>query len=407
MIATHVIGLVFVLNFIPAESSQFRWTVPKWQTVVPDTGNVVAMTGPGSSAPWQLYSDDGKYLVDKGVELPSDLLTNLLHAGIIQDPYLDRNFLTQRHIWMGDHAVNDQVHTNRTRSWIYSTTFALPASESSSSNPWTWYLVVEGIKMGANIEVNGVHLGTVTNQFLRYEFKLSQTHMSGIISSNNSSRVRSDNDSQQPHRHNLTITFDSSIPVDGRFTACSGGWDWAPYTKSEDSQGRRSYTLGIVKPIYLIAVQDVAIRHVVPKIYYRGTYPRAPMVHPEGDFELQLNIHLNVLESSTRTSKEIFVFTPQHQLSLTFPSDTMSTEDQIVTANLTFRKEDINLWWPNGFGNQSLYNISVGFGSSGMIQKRIGEFYDGNDDHDHAYVHTHSKLIKVAFRIPYGRGCDN
>jgi beta-mannosidase len=380
MITKHIVGLVFFLNFILSESfATDTLTLPKWQTVVPDTGVVVELTGgdDSSSPPWQLHSGDRKYAVSKGLGLPSDLLTNLLHAGIIQDPYLDRNFLTQRHVWMGDHAVNDQLHTNRTRSWIYTTSFELPAPELSST-PWTWYLVVEGIKMGANIEVNGVHLGTVTNQFLRYEFQLLETHL--FHTSSDSSQLRGD---PTTSKHNLTITFDPSIAVDGRFSACSGGWDWAPYTKSDDAQGKRSYTLGIVKPIYLVAVQDVAIHHVVPKIYYRGPYPRTPMVHPAGDFELQLNVHLNVVRSTGMYSKEIVVRTPQHQLSLSLSSDTVCTGENIVTANVTFPGEDIDLWWPNGFGSQPLYNIFVGFGREdrgiaadqqrGMLQKRIGE----------------------------------
>lgn len=434
--------------------------VPKWQTVVPDTGVVVELTGRNGS--WQLQSGDGKYVVDndQGLKLPSDLLTNLLHAGVIQDPYIDRNFLTQRHVWMGDHAINnDQDHANRTRSWIYTTSFDLPTppppptstrrQRQRRPSPWTWYLVVEGIKMGASIEMNGVHVGTVTNQFLRYEFKLSETHLfsgeSSSSSSTNSSPLHGGDrgggaddapltmntttrttttttttvhTSTRTSAHNLTVAFDPTITVDGRFAACSGGWDWAPYTKSDDSQGKRSYTLGIVKPMYLIAVQDVAIHHVVPKIYYQGPHPREPLDqdHPAGDFELELNVHINVLRPTGVRSKEITMITPQHQTILSLDwleNSTIRAGENIVTANFNFRGEDIDLWWPNGFGSQPLYNIYVGFEQphSRMLQKRVGE-YD-NRRRGHQQMETTIKQERPTIpsitcnRISDGRAGDD
>ena len=348
--------------------------VPSWQTVVPDTGVVVALTGPSSPA-WQLHSNDRKYNVEKGLSLPSDLLTNLMHAGVIDDPYLDRNFLTQRHVWMGDHAMDDQVHANRTRGWIYSTTFELPspdalsslASPDNNASRWTWFLVVEGIKMGAHIAINGVPLGNTTNQFLRYKFQVTDRHWMPSTG--------------QPRRHKLTITFDPSIEVDGRFAACSGGWDWAPYTKSDDAQGKRSYTLGIVKPIYLVAVQSVAIEQVVPKIYYLGPYPRTPLTRPTSDFELQLEVHLSVNRDATMAENTpLVLLTPFHHVDVPIRLDdatiTVTNNDKVVTTNITFRREDVDLWWPNGMGNQPLYDIQVGFADrKAMVRKRVGESF--------------------------------
>ena len=350
--------------------------IPKWQTVLPDTGIVVPLTG-SSAPPWQLFSDDGVYKVEKP-RLPSDVLTNLLDASIIGDPYYDRNFLTERYVWMGDHAKDDQIHTNRTRTWVYTTTFELP--ELSEETQMSWKLIVEGIKMGAHLSLNGVHLGTVNNQFLRYEFDVSSRHLA------KGSKLRGTTTGSSKQEHLLSVTFDPSIGVDGRFTACSGGWDWAPYTRSYDSQGRRAYTFGIVKPMYLVAVGNVFIRHLVPKIYYRGPYPKQPMTRPEGDFELQLDIHLGVVSRdamSAQDSIEMKILTMDKRLLLpvlvdAFPQSTR--KEVIVSTTMVFHTDDVDLWWPNGMGGQPLYDIKVGFHHqneseaefSPVMQKRIG-----------------------------------
>jgi beta-mannosidase len=354
--------------------------VPKWQTVVPDTGIVVALTG-SLAPPWRLFSDDGVYAVEKP-QLPSDVLTNLLHAGIISDPYFDRNFLTERHIWMGEHARDDQIHANRTRTWVYTTTFELPElPEEHFASDITWKLILEGIKMGAHIALNGVHLGTANNQFLRYEFDVTSQHLA-----EGTTKRGAKGSSKQEHV--LSVTFDPLIYVDGRFTACSGGWDWAPYTKSYDAQGRRSYTFGIVKPVYLVAVERFLIRHFVPKIYYQGLYPKEPMVRPSGNFEMKLNIHVGVTPGNSVLSHEsislrAFSIDEQRIIPIPFDSSQKSSQHEvIVSTTITFHPSDVKLWWPNGMGDQPLYLINVGFhnrrhnkpvsATSYVLQKRIG-----------------------------------
>jgi hypothetical protein len=310
------------------------------------------------------------------------VLTNLLDAGILGDPYYDRNFLTERYVWMGDHAKDDQIYTNRTRVWVYTTTFELPTiPEEKLASEISWKLIVEGIKMGAHIALNGIHLGTVNNQFLRYEFDVSPQHMA-------LGNTLRDTTGTLKQGHTLSVTFDPFIKVDGRFTACSGGWDWAPYTKCHDAQGRRSYTFGIIKPIYLVAVENLFIRHLVPKIYYQGPYPKEPMLRAEGDFKLEIYIHLGVTpwaNAVNQDSIKLKVSTGEetHTLPVVFhPLQESLPDEVIVNTTIIFHPADVELWWPNGMGEQPLYDFKVGFhhprqdeavaALSPVIQKRIG-----------------------------------
>lgn len=104
--------------------------------------------------------------------------------------------------------------------------------------------------MGATIRWNSIVLGNVTDQFLRYSFPIP----------------RSDAETNNKSNATLTITFDPTIDTNGRFMACAGGWDWAPYTLACDKQGRRTFSRGIVAPLYLVAVDRVMVTHVVPKV---------------------------------------------------------------------------------------------------------------------------------------------
>ena len=65
-------------------------------------------------------------------------------------------------------------------------------------------LVFDGIKMGANITVNGQPVGVAVDQFLRYQYDIAKLLKAGT--------------------NELSVTFDFAIDVNGRFMACTGGW---------------------------------------------------------------------------------------------------------------------------------------------------------------------------------------
>jgi hypothetical protein len=213
-------------------------------------------------------------------------------------------------------------------------------------------------------------LGTVQDQFLRYELLLPDDILSrGVLLTNG---LRS---------HEVMISFPPSIHVDGRFTASSGGWDWAPYVRVRDDQDTQMYTLGIVKPIYVVGIQNFAIIHVVPKINYLGPYPRIPLIQAEGDFKLDVDVHLIFTASSkfsiARTAGETLTLTLETEFGAQVERQDIpqvrTENSSVVTLSLIVRKGDVKLWWPNGMGKHPLYNVSVGVTNSEVIvHKRIG-----------------------------------
>lgn len=367
----YIVAIISILTVASAS----RPVVPQWQTVLPDSPYVIDLSNRSMSHrfPWKLHSLDEKY-TNLTANVPGDILTDLMRNSLIDDPFVDRNFLVQRSIWMGDghfeeRQSENEPRTKRTRTWIYTTQFELPTINVTDTT-LTWHLVIEGIKMGAHVAVNDIPVGTASNQFLRYIFPLNNTVLSA-----------------QSHttQHTLSVTFDPTIPVDGRFAACSGGWDWAPYVHADDAQGKRSYTFGIAKPMYLVATQHSMITHFVPKVQYLGPYPKEPIsskTNDDGPFELQLDVHLTVVPGTWTDSLDIVVVLPNRneERLLTLPVPNTKGET-VVTTKILYEKGSVDLWWPNGLGEQPLYDYYVGFRQDQnkpampLLHKRVGTFH--------------------------------
>lgn len=356
---------------------------------------------------WTIHSTDGAY---QGIQakVPGDILSDLYRNNLIAYPFFDNHFLTQRHVWMGSskrkdptpeshcsqQVLNvDQLGTEydipsleqRTRTWVYSTEFHMNSFHSlsndnastlrylkplSESAVKSYALVVEGIKMGASIYINGVYMGNTTNQFLRYIFIISESHLHF-----NSTNY-------------MTITFDPQINTRGRFMACSGGWDWAPYSKAAEvsCSSRRVLTFGIVRPIYLIQVEHVVIVHFVPKISYLGD-ENIPYLLDGKDFELIIDVHLQLFEGYDLHTDDdnVIVLRSEfwdEEITQSVASGNYVQEDGneflIVTVKTIVPRDGIKLWWPVRYGGQFMYNLQVRYRnqklglSSEWVEKRIG-----------------------------------
>jgi hypothetical protein len=98
--------VISVLLFAASASVSIGALTEDWQTVFPDTQQVVKLFGP-EGPKWQVsYSqeDDDVEKNDRrtlSAEVPGDIVTDLMRAGWIGDPYVDRNFATERSVWMG------------------------------------------------------------------------------------------------------------------------------------------------------------------------------------------------------------------------------------------------------------------------------------------------------------------
>ena len=138
-----------------------------------------------------------------------DLITDLQTARLVEDPIFETNFLNSS-MWNG-------------YRWVYSTDFTVATATTTATattaapDGMSYSLVFDGVKMGAEIIVNGKLLTTVSNQFRRFVLPLSAEVLAGAMHSS----------PEGDALHSLQVNFDAALPTPGnRFMACTGGWDW-------------------------------------------------------------------------------------------------------------------------------------------------------------------------------------
>ena len=119
-----------------------------------------------------------------------------------------------------------QGQTWDSSTWNYTTTFDLASGVGGGG---AVFLVADGIKMVADIVVNGIEVGYTSDQFLRYKWDVSSL--------------------LHPTGNTLVVSFPTGADArnsEQRWMACSGGWDWAPYSTTRAS-GATTFSKGIWK----------------------------------------------------------------------------------------------------------------------------------------------------------------
>ena len=277
---------------------------------------------------WKLRSPSRKFEVP--ATLPGDNHSALLKAGKIPDPFWARNELDVQ--WVSR------------ENWTYEREFKVPATLLRETSV---FLHVEHVDTVATIKINGHAVAKTENAFVRHRVEIRKFLKAGsntitleFVSPEKAAYAAaakmpypipfSPAPVQSPHRNML------------RKAQCHSGWDW----------GICLMVSGVYGGIYLGATSLARIEYVTTE-----------QKHARGKVDLTVHCEVESLEGG-RAPFEIEIAGQKI-------ASTVTLKPGLNRLKKTVRISEPKLWWPNGFGAQALYNLTVRVGGD-ELRKRLG-----------------------------------
>ncbi len=259
-------------------------------------------------------------------EVPGSAHLDLLRAGLIEDPYLDR-------------AEADLTWAHRT-DWRYTLRFPAPAADDRVD------LVFDGLDTVATIALNGHELGRTANMHRGHRFDVRDHLRDGV------NELVVDLRSALDHAEEAEKALGRRERAYGhpfnmvRKMACSFGWDWGP-----DLQ-----TAGIWRPVRLERWHDARFASVRPLVTVDEDGTGRVAVHAEVERASEAPLELRVTVAGR---VERVVIAPG------------ATEAVVVVT-----VPGAWLWWPTGHGDQVRYPLTAELRSGADVldsyERRIG-----------------------------------
>jgi beta-mannosidase len=258
-------------------------------------------------------------------EVPGCVHTDLMTAGVIPNPYLDGNEAALR--WMYD------------IDWRYTTVLDPDTVPVERIGPGERVdLVFEGIDTIGTVRVgpsgkglSKIDLGRTYNMHRSYRFDIS-SHLSGAPLE---LEVDLDSATAYAEAERTRLGDRPSAYPDAPFNfirkmACSFGWDWGPDLR----------TAGLWKPVRLERWNVARLAQVVPIV----------TLDSAGNGRVELRIDLERLDSEAQLTLAAEVLGRHAE----------STVDAgASTATLVIDVPDAPVWWPIGFGDQPLADLTL------------------------------------------------
>ncbi len=266
---------------------------------------------------WTLYQEGDTAPIPAWV--PGCVHTDLLDAGRIEDPYYRDNELDT--LWICE------------TDWAYKRTFDVPAALLEHDRV---LLRCNGLDTLATVTVNGTIVGNTANMFRTWEFDVKEI----LIAGENSIEVAFDAPLPYVQKRNAERFLpawgvgDHKLDSGGwiRKEPCNFGWDWGPMLT----------TSGIWRDIELVGFSTARLSD----IHIRQGHDTA------GHVDLAADISVEKTNESVLSAE--VVVTLRREVIATQTVEMSS--DEVVSALVI---EEPQLWWPNGMGDQPLYDVEV------------------------------------------------
>ena len=308
------------------EDTEDVWTLSNWRLREEPR---VSDGGAGISQPG--YRDDDWY----AATVPGTVLTTLIDRGVYPDP---------------DHALNNLVipESLARQSYWYRTQFT--PSVDTAGRQLT--LTFKGINYSADIWLNGSKIGSTKGAFIRGVFDVTEQLKPGqpnVLAV----RVSPPPHPGIPHEESIAAgpgENGGNMAIDGPTFVAAEGWDWIP--------GIRDRNTGLWQPVELKATG--LLRVLDPNVITTLPLPRtdsadvAILVPLENKHETQADATITASFEGVEVMKNVSLPPGRSEIRLDareFPQ---------------LRVGNPRLWWPNGYGPQNLYTLTLGVSDSAV-----------------------------------------
>ncbi|BDI23694.1 glycoside hydrolase family 2 protein [Herbiconiux sp. L3-i23] len=255
--------------------------------------------------------------------VPGSVHTDLLAAGLIDDPYLDDNESAQK--WIG---VTD---------WTYRRAIAWQPDGSERQE-----LVFDGIDTIASITLDGRPLAKTRNMHRSYRFDVTGAlgHGDAALEVAFSAPVPAADAASLEQGYRPHVNHHPYNAV--RKMACSFGWDW----------GIDTSTSGLWRGVRLETWSTARITESRVVATVVGGVPTA-----------QLTV---AIDRTGNDAVEVIATVGTREVRTTLEGDARS-----ITLTLTV--PDAELWWPVGHGEQPLYDLEIELRSGQSVLDRVSK----------------------------------
>ena len=262
------------------------------------------------------------------VTIPGSVYSGLLENGKMEDPFWRDNELAALKLMDND--------------FVFKTSFDVPEDILSSDEV---ILCFEGLDTICDVTLNGTLIGHTENMHRTYEFDVLDI----LKPEGNELTVEISSPTEYiKEMYKIYKAEGSSDAMVGfpniRKTHCMFGWDWGP----------RLPDAGIWKPVKLLGINTARIDSVY-----------VTQNHHDGEVDLELDVEIDfATDEDIELNCEAYAVAPNgKKYELNYDSGLISIPDP-------------ELWWPNGYGAQPLYTVTVNLKNGDEIvdswERRIG-----------------------------------
>ncbi|MGL5819156.1 MAG: glycoside hydrolase family 2 protein [Phycicoccus sp.] len=270
--------------------------------------------------------------------VPGCVHTDLLAAGLIPDPYLDRN--EELLAWIGD------------TTWRYETTVELTADRLRASDRHE--LCFDGLDTIAEITVNGIEVARTENMHRRYVVDVTTVLQAGP----NELAVTFTPVREYTDRVRAEVgEFPASYPQPFNYVrkmASNFGWDWGPIL----------VTAGIWKPVTLRSWSTARLDSVRPQLSYTergGSHAGRVVVDVDLELTAARGDVLDAIPSDAAASAAGPSPGAGPDVEVSIAGVVRSARPTAGSSSVRVELEvpEVELWWPREWGEPHRYELTV------------------------------------------------